>query len=123
MAEAKNFFKQQGAPVGRGALWAAERITEQQTEFAFPKYCSQDECKANSASATLNKWLKLRVSENCVIHSFRHSLLELLAMSRQYAHPILSTHTEYSLSDFPDEKSDRYHLPDCCPPIWMYRCL
>ena len=65
-------------PLVGAALWAAERITEQQTEFAFPKYCSQDGCKANSASATLNKWLKLRVSENCVIHSFRHSLRDRL---------------------------------------------
>ena len=65
-------------PLVGAALWAAERITEQHTEFSFPKYCSQDECKANSASATLNKWLKLRVSENCVIHSFRHSLRDRL---------------------------------------------
>ena len=65
-------------PLVGAALWAAERITKRQTEFAFPKYCSQTECKANSASATLNKWLKPRVSENCVIHSFRHSLRDRL---------------------------------------------
>ena len=29
---------------------------------------------ANSTSAAINKWLKLRVPEGCVIHSFRHSL-------------------------------------------------
>ena len=65
-------------PLVGAALWAAERITKRQTEFAFPKYCSQTECKANSASATLNKWLKPRVTENCVIHSFRHSLRDRL---------------------------------------------
>ena len=65
-------------PLVGAALWAAKRITEQQGQFAFPKYCSQAECKANSASAALNKWLKPRVSENCVIHSFRHSLRDRL---------------------------------------------
>ena len=33
-------------------------------------------------------------------------------------HPILSTHTEYYLSDFPYEKPDRHHLPDDCPASW-----
>ena len=65
-------------PLVGAALWAAERIMEQPGQFAFPKYCSPNECKANSASATLNKWLKPRVSESCVIHSFRHSLRDRL---------------------------------------------
>ena len=33
---------------------------------------------ANSASAALNKWLKPRVPEGCVIHSFRHSFRDRL---------------------------------------------
>jgi integrase len=33
---------------------------------------------ANSASATLNKWLRPRLPEGCVIHSFRHSLRDRL---------------------------------------------
>jgi len=65
-------------PLVGAALWAAERIMEQPGQFAFPKYCSQALCKANSASATLNKWLRPRVSEDCVIHSFRHSLRDRL---------------------------------------------
>ena len=65
-------------PLVGAALWAAGRIMEQPGQFAFPKYCSPDECKANSASAALNKWLKPRVSESCVIHSFRHSLRDRL---------------------------------------------
>ena len=65
-------------PLVGAALWAAERIMEQPGQFAFPKYCSPNECKANSASAALNKWLKPRVSESCVIHSFRHSLRDRL---------------------------------------------
>ena len=33
---------------------------------------------ANSASAAINKWLKQRVPEGCVIHSFRHSMRDRL---------------------------------------------
>ena len=33
---------------------------------------------ANSASAAINKWLKPRVPDNCVIHSFRHSMRDRL---------------------------------------------
>jgi len=60
------------------SLWAAGRIKEQNEKFAFPKYCNPNTCKANSASAALNKWLRIRVPQNCVIHSFRHSLRDRL---------------------------------------------
>ena len=33
---------------------------------------------ANSASAAINKWLKPRVPDGCVVHSFRHSLRDRL---------------------------------------------
>ena len=32
----------------------------------------------NSASAAINKWLKPRVPEGCVVHSFRHSMRDRL---------------------------------------------
>ena len=35
-------------------------------------------CNANSASAAINKWLKPRVPDGCVVHSFRHSLRDRL---------------------------------------------
>jgi hypothetical protein len=60
------------------SLWATEKIKAQGNEFAFPKYCNRERCNANSASATLNKWLKPRLPEGCVIHSFRHSLRDRL---------------------------------------------
>jgi hypothetical protein len=44
----------------------------------FPRYCSEYECKSNSASAALNKWLRPKVPEDCVIHSFRHSIRDRL---------------------------------------------
>jgi len=65
-------------PLVGSSLWAAKRIKEQNTTFAFPKYCCEAKCNSNSASAALNKWLKPRVPDNCVIHSFRHSLRDRL---------------------------------------------
>ena len=34
------------------------------------------------------------------------------ALGPETPHPVLSTHSEYSLSDFPYENLDRRHLPD-----------
>ncbi len=66
-------------PLVGTSLWAAQRAHEKsQSEFVFPKYCSRNECKANSASSALNKWLSPRVPEGCVVHSFRHSLRDRL---------------------------------------------
>jgi hypothetical protein len=47
---------------------------------SLPFHATADEtgCKANSASGGLNKWLHQYVPDNCVIHSFRHSLRDRL---------------------------------------------
>ena len=60
------------------SLWAARQISHVGSDFAFPKYCGANECNANSASAALNKWLKPRVPDACVVHSFRHSIRDRL---------------------------------------------
>ena len=62
------------------SLWAAQRIKETNTDspYAFPRYTSAKGTNGNSASAAINKWLKPRVPEGCVIHSFRHSLRDRL---------------------------------------------
>lgn len=66
-------------PLVGASLWAAQRATStSQGDFLFPKYCSKDGCKANSASGALNKWLSARVPKGCVIHSFRHSIRDRL---------------------------------------------
>ena len=65
-------------PLVGTSLWAAKQVVEQSHQFAFPKYCNETKCNANSASAALNKWLKSRVPSGCVIHSFRHSLRDRL---------------------------------------------
>ena len=67
-------------PLVGASLWAAQRIKETNTvsPYAFPRYTSAKGTNANSASAAINKWLKPRVPEGCVIHSFRHSLRDRL---------------------------------------------
>ena len=62
------------------ALWAARRLLAVNNDsiFAFPRYCDATGYKANSVSGGLNKWLHQHVTYNCVIHSFRHSLRDSL---------------------------------------------
>ena len=62
------------------SLWAAKRAVEasQQSNYLFPRYCNDIGCKANSASAALNKWLKQTIGDGYVMHSFRHSMRDRL---------------------------------------------
>ena len=71
---------QRQIPLVGASLWAARRVKENSTTspYAFPRYTSAKGTNANSASAAINKWLKPRVPEGCVIHSFRHSLRDRL---------------------------------------------
>ena len=46
-------------PLVGTSLWAARRILEcTDTEFAFPRFTNTTRSNSNSASATLNKWMK-----------------------------------------------------------------
>jgi len=71
---------QRQIPLVGASLWAARRVTGSNTTspYAFPRYTSAKGTNANSASAAINKWLKPRVPDGCVIHSFRHSLRDRL---------------------------------------------
>ena len=62
------------------SLWAAARAVEasQHSPYLFPRYCNDKGCKANSASAALNKWLKQTIGDGYVMHSFRHSMRDRL---------------------------------------------
>ena len=60
-------------PLIGSSLWAAKRVISANNEYAFPRYTNEKKCNANSASNGLNKWLKPRIPNDCVIHSFRHS--------------------------------------------------
>ncbi len=67
-------------PLVGSSLWAAKRAMEtpQHSPYLFPRYCSDKGCKANSASAALNKWLKQTIGDGYVMHSFRHSMRDRL---------------------------------------------
>jgi integrase/uncharacterized protein YcgL (UPF0745 family) len=65
-------------PLVGASLWAAKRIQQHNSSYAFSRYCDGRVCNANSASAALNKWLKPRVSGHAVVHSLRHSMRDRL---------------------------------------------
>ena len=67
-------------PLVGASLWACKRILEHNKDsiYAFPRYTSQKECNTNSASATLNKWLKEKLINDYVIHGLRHSFRDRL---------------------------------------------
>ena len=67
-------------PLVGSAKWAAERILAQPdgSKFAFPNYNHGQPTNANSASAALNKWLKVKIGPDYTIHSFRHSMRDRL---------------------------------------------
>ena len=65
-------------PLIGSSMWAATQVLNANSTYAFPRYVKREEVNANSASAAINKWLKPRVPEGCVIHSFRHSLRDRL---------------------------------------------
>ena len=62
------------------SLWAAKKIKNHQLEnpYAFPRYCNEFGCNANSASSALNKWMKESTGNGYVLHSFRHSMRDRL---------------------------------------------
>ena len=67
-------------PLIGASLWASRKILDNSNDsiFAFPRYTIKDNCNANSASAALNKWLKEQLTDNYVIHGFRHGFRDRL---------------------------------------------
>jgi len=67
-------------PLVGSARWAVERILAQpaNSKFAFPNYNDGERTNANSASAALNKWLKIKIGPAYTIHGFRHSMRDRL---------------------------------------------
>ena len=66
-------------PLVGEALWAVQRATATSgTGYLFTSYCDGETTKANSASAALNKWLKIHVSKDVVVHSLRHAMRDRL---------------------------------------------
>ena len=62
-----------------GAAYDAVKMMHRQrvSQFLFNSYTDEKRCNGNSASATLNKWLKQYVPD-AVVHSFRHSFRDRL---------------------------------------------
>ena len=67
-------------PLVGASLWASRKILDNRNDsiYAFPRYTSVDNCNTNSASAALNKWLKEQLTDDYVIHGFRHSMRDRL---------------------------------------------
>ena len=61
------------------SLWAAKRLCEGRVNgCCFKRYNYGPKTNSNSASATVNKWLKTVVGDNRVVHSLRHSFRDRL---------------------------------------------
>ena len=58
-------------PLVGASLWAAKRLQQHDSAYAFPRYCDGQTCNANSASAALNKWMKTIISGDYVLHGLR----------------------------------------------------
>lgn len=62
------------------SLWAAQRVLQSAKKeqlYAFPRYTNEAECKANNASATLNKWIgSLGIDKTT--HELRHTMRDRL---------------------------------------------
>ena len=61
-------------PLIGASLWAAKKLQQHDSAYAFPRYCDGLTCNANSASAALNKWMKTIIGGDYVVHGLRHSL-------------------------------------------------
>ncbi len=67
-------------PLVGASLWAARRVVEtaeQGQVFAFSRYTTETRCKADSVSASLNKWMKARGISH-VNHELRHTIADRL---------------------------------------------
>ena len=70
---------QRQVPLVGASLWAALRIQQTASScFAFDRYTDKQQCRANSASNALNKWIQTHFREDIVIHGFRHALRDRL---------------------------------------------
>ena len=76
----KTVSSERKIPLVGAALWAAKRLVSESTnsKHAFPRYNQSHLTNSNSASASLNKWLKSFSGQVGSLHSFRHSMRDRL---------------------------------------------
>ena len=61
------------------SLWSAKRLTKANLGlYCFPRYVKENKCNSNSASASINKWIKTVAGPDDVIHGLRHSFRDRL---------------------------------------------
>ncbi|MBL4680299.1 MAG: tyrosine-type recombinase/integrase [Pseudomonadales bacterium] len=60
-------------PLVGASLWAARQLKASGNKHCFPRYSNEQKCNSNSASASVNKWLKTVSNEMAVVHGMRHS--------------------------------------------------
>ena len=66
-------------PLVGASLWAAQRVCSGRSNgYCFQRYNYGETTNSNSASATINKWLKSVVGQESVVHSLRHSYRDRL---------------------------------------------
>lgn len=76
----KTANSERSVPLVGISLWAAQRIIATKTNdqlYAFPQYTDGKNCKADSASATLNKWMK-SLGLDKTTHELRHTMRDRL---------------------------------------------
>ena len=74
----KTSTSQRVIPRGEAFRWAAERIKQNDSEYAFSRYTDGIICNCNSASAALNKWVEQVAGCDNVIHGSRHNFRDRL---------------------------------------------
>ena len=72
----KSVSRNRNLPLAGISLWAAYRIVEsakRKQVYAFPRYTNENQCKVNSASATINKWMR-SIGINKTTHDLQHTM-------------------------------------------------
>lgn len=97
--------------VGR-ALYALDDLLEMTvgSEYLFPRYASNESVKADTASASLNKWLR-RVTDNPDVssHCFRHTLEDMMREAN-VPKPIQTAIGGWGKTDMSDNYGKGYSL-------------
>lgn len=75
----KTLTSERKIPLIGVSLWAAERAYNEASDgLLFPRNCTVSRAFSNSASASLNKWIKRKINRDLVVHSLRHAFRDRL---------------------------------------------
>jgi len=76
----KNVSRKRNVPLVGVSLWAAYKIVESAKRrqfYAFPRYTKENQCNINSASATINKWIR-SLGINKTTHNLQYTMRDRL---------------------------------------------